>query len=217
MTTPLVDDAARERARTDVGTSLLVEASAGTGKTKTLIDRIVCLVLDEGEPLSTVAALTFTEKAAGEMKARLRTRLDEEARAATDAARRERALRARRDLDGAEVTTIHSFCARLLRERPVEARVDPDFVVPEEGVGRELFEEVFAGWVDEEARAGGFVTDALRRGLSPDALRDLAATIHAERSLVLAGTIPDDSLPYFRLELANLADAGERVQRVHQP
>jgi len=211
VTAPLVDDAARERARTDVGTSLLVEASAGTGKTKTLVDRIVCLVLDEGEPLSTVAALTFTEKAAGEMKARLRTRLDEEARAATDAARRERALRARRDLDGAEVTTIHSFCARLLRERPVEARVDPDFVVPEDGVAEELFDDVFAAWVDEEARAGGFVTDALRRGLSPDTLRDLARTIRSERTLVLAGTIPDDPLPYFRLELASLADAGDRA------
>jgi ATP-dependent helicase/nuclease subunit A len=217
VTPPLVDDAARERARTDVGTSLLVEASAGTGKTKSLVDRIVFLVLDEGEPLSTVAALTFTEKAAGEMKARLRAQLDEEARAATDAARRERALRARRDLDGAEVTTIHSFCARLLRERPVEARVDPDFVVPEDGVARELFEEVFAAWVDEEARAGGVVTDALRRGLSPDALRDLARTIHSERTLVLAGTIPDDPLPYVRLELESLADAGDRAVEEFPP
>ncbi|MHB1046528.1 MAG: UvrD-helicase domain-containing protein [Thermoanaerobaculia bacterium] len=217
MTAPLVDQAARERARTDVGTSLLVEASAGTGKTKTLVDRIVCLVLDEGEPLSTVAALTFTEKAAGEMKARLRTRLDEEARSSSDADRRERALRARRDLDGAEVTTIHSFCARLLRERPVEAGVDPDFVVPEEGVARELFEEVFAGWVDEEARSGGVVTDALRRGLSPNALHDLARTIYEERSLVSAGTIPNDPLPYVRLELAGLADAGDRAVEEFPP
>jgi ATP-dependent helicase/nuclease subunit A len=208
---PLVDDAARERATTDVQSSLLVEASAGTGKTKTLVDRIVSLVLDAGEPLPSVAALTFTEKAAGEMRERLRTRLDAEARDAVDDARRARALRARRDLESAEVTTIHSFCARLLRERPVEAGVDPDFVVPEEGVARELFEEVFDSWVDEEARAGGAVTDALRRGLAPDALRDLAATIHAERTLVLAGRIPDDPLPYFRLELEQLAEAGERV------
>ena len=109
------------------------------------------------------------------------------------------------------MTTIHSFCARLLRERPVEAHVDPDFVVPEEGVARELFEEVFAEWADEEARAGGIVTDALRRGLSPDALRDLAGTMHAERSLVLSGTIPDDPLPYLRLELEQLAEAGDRA------
>ena len=209
MKPPLVDEAARERATTDVQSSLLVEASAGTGKTKTLVDRIVSLVLDAGEPLTTVAALTFTEKAAGEMRERLRSRLDAEARDAADAARRARALRARRDLESAEVTTIHSFCARLLRERPVEAGVDPDFVVPEEGVARELFEEVFDAWVDEEARAGGAVTDALRRGLSPGALRDLAATIHAERTLVLAGKILDDPLPYVRLELSQLAEAGD--------
>ena len=209
MKPPLFDEAARERATTDVQSSLLVEASAGTGKTKTLVDRIVSLVLDAGEPLTTVAALTFTEKAAGEMRERLRARLDAEARDAADAARRARALRARRDLEAAEVTTIHSFCARLLRERPVEAGVDPDFVVPEEGVARELFEEVFDAWVDEEARAGGAVADALRRGLSPDALRELAATIHAERTLVHAGKILDDPLPYLRLELSQLADAGD--------
>ncbi len=211
MRPPLVDDAARERATTDVHSSLLVEASAGTGKTKTLVERIVSLVLDAGEPLTTVAALTFTEKAAGEMRERLRARLDAEARDAGDAGRRARALRARRDLEASEVTTIHSFCARLLRERPVEAGVDPDFVVPEEGVARELFEEVFDAWVDEEARAGGAVTDALRRGLAPDALRDLAATIHAERTLVHSGRIPDDPVPYVRLELSQLADDGDRA------
>ena len=63
-------------------------------------------------------------------------------------------------------------------------------MTPEEGVARELFEEVFAEWIDDEARAGGPVTDALRRGLAPDALRELAATLHAERALVLSGRSP---------------------------
>ena len=133
MKPPLVDEAARERATTDVQSSLLVEASAGTGKTKTLVDRIVSLVLDAGEPLTTVAALTFTEKAAGEMRERLRSRLDAEARDAADAARRARALRARRDLESAEVTTIHSFCARLLRERPVGRASTPTSSSPRKG------------------------------------------------------------------------------------
>ena len=209
--TSLADDAARRSAVTDVERSLLVEASAGTGKTRTLVDRIVHLVVEAGEPLSSVAAMTFTEKAAGEMKERLRRSLDEVARLAEDPDRRARAAAARRDLDAAEVSTIHSFCARLLRERPVEALVDPDFVTPEEGVALELFEEVFASWVDAEARAGGPVADTLRRGLSPDALRDLAATIHAERALVLAGSVPSDPLPYARAELATLLAEGERV------
>ncbi len=207
----LADAAARTTAVTDVERSLLVEASAGTGKTKTLIDRILQLVLEAGEPLSSIAAMTFTEKAAGEMKDRLRTRIDEEVRDAQDPNRRERAERARRDLDGAEVSTIHSFCSRLLRERPVEARVDPDFVTPEDGVARELFDEVFSTWIDEEARANGPVTDALRRGLSPGALGELAATLHKERTLVLSCRIPDDPLPFVRLELESLVRDGEHL------
>ncbi|MFN7986822.1 MAG: UvrD-helicase domain-containing protein [Thermoanaerobaculia bacterium] len=209
--TPLADDAARKAAVAEVERSLLVEASAGTGKTRTLVERIVHLVVEAERPLSSIAAMTFTEKAAGEMKERLRRRLDEVARSAEDPAHRERAAAARRDLDSAEVSTIHSFCARLLRERPVEARVDPEFVTPEDGVALELFEEVFGDWVDEAARAGGAVTDALRRGLSPDALRELATTIHHERPLVLSGRVPDDPLPYVRAELAGLVAEGERV------
>ncbi|MBK9091033.1 MAG: UvrD-helicase domain-containing protein [Holophagales bacterium] len=207
----LVDDAARQTAVREVQRSLLVEASAGTGKTKTLIDRIVHLVVEEERPLSSIAAMTFTEKAAGEMKERLRRRFDEVTRTARDPVHRERAAAARRELESAEVSTIHSFCSRLLRERPVEARVDPEFVTPEEGVALELFEEVFSRWVDETARAGGPATDALRRGLAPEALRELAATIHAERTLVLSCTVPDDPLPFVRTELESLVGAGEQV------
>jgi len=209
--TPLVDGAARAAAVTELERSLLVEASAGTGKTRTLIERIVRLVVEAERPLSSIAAMTFTEKAAGEMKERLRLRLDEVSRSAEDAEQRARAAVARRDLDSAEVSTIHSFCARLLRERPVEAHVDPEFVTPEEGVALELFEEVFAAWVDEAARAEGPVADAFRRGLSPDALRALAGTIHAERSLVRAGTVPDDPLPFVRAVLLTLVAEGERI------
>ncbi len=207
----LVDDAARQTAVREVQRSLLVEASAGTGKTKTLIDRIVHLVVEEERLLSSIAAMTFTEKAAGEMKERLRLRFDEVARTADDPAHRARAAAARRDLDSAEVSTIHAFCSRLLRERPVEAHVDPEFVTPEEGVALELLEEVFSRWVDAAARAGGPVTDALRRGLPPEALRELAGTIHRERTLVLSCTVPNDPLPFLRTELESLVDAGEGV------
>ncbi|MBK9375832.1 MAG: UvrD-helicase domain-containing protein [Holophagales bacterium] len=209
--TPLADAAARATAVTDVERSLLVEASAGTGKTKTLIDRILQLVLDAGEPLSSIAAMTFTEKAAGEMKERLRKRIDEEAQDARDPVRRDRAERARRDLDSAEVSTIHSFCSRLLRERPVESRVDPEFVTPEDGVARELFEEVFSAWIDEEARANGPVTEALRLGLGPGALGELATTLHEERTLVLSCRIPDDPVPYVQVEIESLVRDGDRL------
>ncbi len=207
----LVDVAARQTAVREVQRSLLVEASAGTGKTKTLIDRIVHLVVEEERPLASIAAMTFTEKAAGEMKERLRLRFDEVARTAEDPAHRARAAAARRGLDSAEVSTIHAFCSRLLRERPVESHVDPEFVTPEEGIALELFEEVFSRWVDTAARAGGPVTDALRHGLPPEALRELAGTIHGERTLVLSSTVPNDPLPFLRTELESLVDGGEGV------
>jgi ATP-dependent helicase/nuclease subunit A len=208
---PLPDAAARRRAIEDVETSLIVEASAGTGKTATLINRILYLVLEAERPLSLIAAMTFTEKAAGEMKERLRTKLYEISGTAETPSIRERAARARRDVDLAEVSTIHSFCARLLRERPVEAGVDPDFVTPEEGVARELFEDVFSYWIDEEARAGGAVTDALRAGLTPDTLRTVAETLQANRALVLSATIPADPLPFVRAEIHVLAAEGEKL------
>ena len=97
----LADDDARTRAAGETSSSFLVEASAGTGKTKTLIDRIRNLVLVRGVPLRRIAAMTFTEKSAGEMKARLREKLDEALAGAAGAEERERALRARFELVGA--------------------------------------------------------------------------------------------------------------------
>lgn len=88
-------------------TTLLVEAAAGTGKTTALVDRILALVAAPKCAAENLAAVTFTRKAAGELRERLRQKLP-----------------------GAErcfIGTIHSFCARLLRERPVEAGVPPDF------------------------------------------------------------------------------------------
>ncbi len=92
------------------------------------------------------SAVTFTEKAAGELKLRLRQRLEERRRAATDAAVAARLESAVQHLEEAHVSTIHGFCADLLRERPVEARVDPLFRVLTEGQAERLFDEAFDGW-----------------------------------------------------------------------
>ena len=102
--------------------------------------------------------MTFSEKAAGELKLRLREEL-ERARAQTasdsDAGRRLDA--AVHDFEEAHVTTIHGFCAELLRERPVEARVDPAFTVLTDSQADRLFEEAFSSWLHEQLgnRGGG--------------------------------------------------------------
>ena len=124
-----VDHKERVRATTELGTTFLVHASAGTGKTRLLVERFITCVRS-GAPVRAVAAITFTEKAAGELRQRIRQRLDE-LLAKPDAeltAIEHASLQATlADLDEAPISTIHSFAARRLRERPVEAGVDPAF------------------------------------------------------------------------------------------
>ena len=125
------DQDVRDRVTGELGTTFLLEAGAGTGKTSVLVDRYVKCVLDDelgtGD-VRTVAAITFTEKAAGELRQRVREEFEAraaEAEAGSDAADLiERALAA---LDDAPISTIHGFAGRLLREFPVEAGVDPAF------------------------------------------------------------------------------------------
>ncbi len=152
---PLEDQDARTAIREELDTTLVVEASAGAGKTTELIRRIVALLESGRAKLSTLVAVTFTEKAAGEMKLRLRTALERarhSARTATDRddpAATDRATRldlAIRELEVAHIGTIHAFCADLLRERPVEARIDPLFAVADDAEARRLFGEAFELW-----------------------------------------------------------------------
>ncbi len=109
--------------------------------------------------------MTFTEKAAGELKLRLRERLDRARTAAgADAGRRARLDKALKGLEEAHVSTIHGFCADLLRERPVEARIDPLFEVLTESSSARLFDEAFGRWLQEQlADPPEGVRRALRR------------------------------------------------------
>src|SRR5687768_8912654 len=143
---PLADEEARRRIRHDLGTTLVVEAAAGTGKTTELVCRILSL-LRHGASLSRIVAVTFTEKAAGEMKLRLRSEI-EKARSAAAASEeeKERLDLALSELEEARISTIHGFCADLLRERAVEAKVDPQFEVAGEEEKERLYGECFERW-----------------------------------------------------------------------
>lgn len=144
--TNLIDGAARQRIRESLGESLFVEAAAGTGKTTVLVSRIVNVLAAGAARVGQILAVTFTEKAAGELKLRLRAELERARRDNGAAAHLDEAI-AR--LEDAQVSTIHSFCADLLRERPVEARVDPGFEVLTEPDARRLFDRAFDGWMEE--------------------------------------------------------------------
>jgi len=139
------DEKARERIRGDLDATLVVEAAAGTGKTTELVARIVALVRTGRTTLDRILAVTFTDLAAGEMKLRLRGEL-EKAREGATADEQQRLTAALGKLEAAPIGTIHSFCADLLRERPVEARVDPVFEVAAGDAQERLFDQAFDAW-----------------------------------------------------------------------
>src|SRR5260370_5554163 len=122
----LADQRVRDRIRTDLGTTLIIEAAAGTGKTTALVSRIVAVIASGRTTLDHVVAVTFTEKAAGELKLRLRAEI-EKARHDPNfhEASRARLEKSLEKLEGARIGTIRSLLADLLRERRVEWQVNP--------------------------------------------------------------------------------------------
>jgi ATP-dependent helicase/nuclease subunit A len=130
-TAALPDAEARRAIREDLEVSLLVEAAAGTGKTTSLIERMTALVRGGAATVDHLSAVTFTIRAAAELSERFQASLEAAARQAAgeEKTRLEAALSR---LDSAFIGTIHAFCARLIRERPVEAGVDPGFTEMDE-------------------------------------------------------------------------------------
>lgn len=163
---PLPDAAARDAIANALDDTLLVEAAAGTGKTTELVTRILRILASGRAEVRQIVAVTFTEKAAGELKLRLRGALERERTNAGDPVVRTRLNDALASLEEAHVSTIHGFCAELLRERPVEARVDPLFSVLTEAQAQRVFEEAFSAWLQEQlSDPPGGVRRALRRSV----------------------------------------------------
>ncbi len=122
----LHDQAARDAIENELDVNLMVLAGAGAGKTHSLVGRMVASVRRGVVEVDRMAAITFTRKAAGEMRSRFFLRLQKE-REKADGEERDRIERALAMIDQCFVGTIHSFCGRMLRERPIEAKLPPDF------------------------------------------------------------------------------------------
>jgi ATP-dependent helicase/nuclease subunit A len=129
MSRPLADQPARDRIITELGRSLIVEAGAGSGKTHEMAARMAAGIASGAYLVEEMAAVTFTRKAAAELRGRFQLALEAELSTATqaDPARVARLREALSNLERFFSGTIHAFCARLLRERPVEAGVSPGF------------------------------------------------------------------------------------------
>jgi ATP-dependent helicase/nuclease subunit A len=173
----------REIIRTSLDESLIVEASAGTGKTTELVNRIVAVLRTGRARIEQVVAVTFTNKAAGELKVRLRQELDV-ARKNACGGELNYLEQAIEHLEEAAIGTIHAFCAQVLGERPVEARVDPGFQQMEEGEQQRIFERAFQHWFE---RALNEERNGLRRALSRVAWNSTRADDTPSEQLRFAG------------------------------
>ena len=175
----LPDERDRQCAVETFDRNLVVTAGAGTGKTTLLVDRLAHLLLRNPAPLriTEIVALTFTNKAANEMKQRLRDRLQSYLEVDLETAPMDEAQRKRqrdvdaliqlyqlskdeldarvhqalRNLERADIGTIHSFAATLLRLYPLEAGVDPQFHEDEGQQFERIFDEQWDLWLDQGA------------------------------------------------------------------
>jgi ATP-dependent helicase/nuclease subunit A len=185
---PPQDQDVRDRVTRSTAASMLVEAAAGTGKTTLIVSRILQGVRDGSLRLATTVAITYTEKAAGELEGRIRqalaAALREEGVPPDQLARLQAAAA---ELDRANISTIHAFCARLLREKPVEAGVDPEFEVLEPAASQVLYDECWQRWMEGQVAAPPqALSGALRAGVSVGRLKDMARVL-ADAPEILEG------------------------------
>ena len=183
----LADGADRIKAATDLAHSYIVEAAAGTGKTTLLVERMLNLMKAAKAQPEEIVAITFTERAAAELKARLQDRLGEEA-AKASGREADRLREALYGLERMQVTTIHAFCTSILKERPVEAGIDPNFGVADELMAGLISQETWDEWIAGKMESNDPVLRrALSLGIPPDKMLDdmhgLAMTISENRDI----------------------------------
>ena len=117
----------QKKAATTLDRPFALSAGAGTGKTRVLVERYIEIILHGGVKPENILAITFTNKAASEMKKRVRVGLHNALKDVTDSNRKNSLEGALAQLEAAPISTIHSFCQSLLREYSVESELDPEF------------------------------------------------------------------------------------------
>ena len=188
MTTPS-DQPTRNAIVERLDENMVVEAGAGTGKTWSLVERVVALVTTGRASMGGIAAITFTEAAAAELRSRIGETLE---RVSADPSRqhaeRERCERAVDDLDQASIQTLHSFAGSLLRERPLEAGLPPGFNVRDEIEAEVAFEKKWSEWLDatlDDPGAQETLRPALEEGMTLRHIREIAVSFHRNYDLLV--------------------------------
>ena len=178
----LADEAARRSISEDLDHNLLVEAGAGSGKTTALVNRMVALVRNGATQVEEIAAVTFTRKAAAELREGFQIALEKSLRdlrnRPAETAARKRLETAIRGVDTAFLGTIHSFCARLLREQPLEAGLDPGFREIEEAEAEAMRRRFWVDFQERMATDGDErLSDLARLGVPLERLEAAFATV----------------------------------------
>jgi len=156
-----------------------VTAGPGSGKTTVLVERYLHILREHNLNIDQIVAITFTNRAANEMRERLREQLNLILQTASADDRRHW-LNYKRTLDGAVITTIHGFCARLLREFPVEARIDPQFLLLDEHRAAMLLESVVEEALTEFISAGHVEISRLTLGVGRGKLAAALGQLYRE-------------------------------------
>lgn len=184
------DQSIRDQVTHDHETLFAVDAGAGTGKTTQLVGRLIALLLEKKVPLSRIAAITFTEKAAAELAQRLRSKLEE----ALDKnpAQRDIILTALEDMERTPISTIHSFCMGLLKEYPVEAGVDPQFALMDEVQSGAFEYQAWEHWLKKNlSQPVEPLFQFLRLGGTFDHVDELKQFLKRNRTLLTVPTFRD--------------------------
>ncbi|HEY6730749.1 MAG TPA: UvrD-helicase domain-containing protein [Solirubrobacterales bacterium] len=157
------------------GRDVLLEAGAGTGKTGVMVDRYCRLICDSGLAPDSILAFTFTDKAAAELRQRIRTELARRAERGS-----ERAVAALASIGSAWVTTIHGFCNRVLAAHPVAAGVDPNFRVLDAPEAARAAREAFDDALVEFLATGDAAREETVAAYDIEGLRAMIAAVHEE-------------------------------------
>ena len=219
MSHAIADQPARERIQRELRTNLLVEAGAGSGKTTALVGRLVQHVTT-GTPVEQLAAVTFTRKAADELRERFQLQLEHVVRdGALDPVAGLRCVTALRDLERAFLGTIHSFCARLLRERPIEVGLDPDFAEIADADEEPMTRSFWRTWIDAARRLEDADVQALYGcGMDASSLHSAFARVKLFHDVqFLAPVVPLPDVAACLQQLATLLDRARQALPASPP
>ncbi|MDQ0063477.1 UvrD-helicase domain-containing protein [Paenibacillus harenae] len=214
------DQVARERIARDLDVTLLVEAGAGSGKTTSVVGRMIALIKSGSTEVHEIAAITFTNKAASELSSRFRIKLEQELRASNHETEKRRLAQAMARLHEGFIGTIHAFCGRLLRERPIEAKLDPAFREMDQEEDKQFRDDCWDDYLDMLREQGNeHHIDELAEHLID--VEDLRAVYHRvsgyEDIQVHTKATPRPDFDVIRLSLFPLLDEANRYIPTHVP